>query len=286
MNNNVYTIAVDVRQPPQLTVVTVCKDDIAGLTATIQSVESQSIASRIQHVIIDGASKDSTPSLLEPWGQQMNRNYISEPDTGIYDAMNKGLALAEAPLIWFINAGDVFADPESADEGANAIVSSGANWMFGAVIPVDTCGERAGPTLMPSFSRRRMKWGDVYLNQQALIMRTDFLRSIGGFDSGFVSAGEFEMYLRAMRVDDPTCFHRELVLFKIGGASYTGVDTHFKEMKLARNMHLKPTAIQVMYNTIITIYRLCRNRIGRNGGAVLRPMRDMYLQYRYREMER
>lgn len=92
---------------PLVSVVTVVRNDAAGLARTIDSVASQDY-SRIEYLVIDGASTDETPEVLKSHQAQVNR-WISEPDAGIYDAMNKGAGLASGEYVCFMNAGDTFA---------------------------------------------------------------------------------------------------------------------------------------------------------------------------------
>ena len=92
---------------PLVSVVTVVRNDAAGLARTIDSVASQDYP-RIEYLVIDGASTDETPDVLKSHQAKVNR-WISEPDAGIYDAMNKGARLASGEYVCFMNAGDSFA---------------------------------------------------------------------------------------------------------------------------------------------------------------------------------
>jgi len=78
-------------------IITVTYDAVEWLERTIQSVISQSYPN-IEYIIIDGNSTDGTLDII--------KKYLSEPDGGLYDAMNKGLNLATGDYVWFINAGD------------------------------------------------------------------------------------------------------------------------------------------------------------------------------------
>jgi glycosyltransferase involved in cell wall biosynthesis len=90
---------------PLISVVTVVYNDFNGLKKTVSSVESQ-LYSNIEYLIIDGASTDGTKEYLENY--MIQGKWISRPDKGIYDAMNKGIDLANGDFIIFMNAGDSF----------------------------------------------------------------------------------------------------------------------------------------------------------------------------------
>ena len=95
---------------PKISVITVCYNSAATIADTLRSVAAQNYPN-VEHVIIDGGSKDQTPAIVRAWTQHPVR-FISEPDNGIYDAMNKGIALASGEYIGFLNADDFFADGE------------------------------------------------------------------------------------------------------------------------------------------------------------------------------
>ena len=93
-----------------VTVITVCRNHAKGLEKTIQSVESQTWQEK-EYLVIDGASTDGTMEVIRQHEGSITQ-WISEPDLGIYDAMNKGVRLAQGQWIIFMNAGDTFASTE------------------------------------------------------------------------------------------------------------------------------------------------------------------------------
>ena len=97
------------QQKYSLTIVTVCFNAREGLLRTLESVLSHKkrYPLDIEHLIVDGASTDGTPQLLQQWLEEGKiEAYVSEPDTGIYDAMNKGIRLARGKVLYFLNADD------------------------------------------------------------------------------------------------------------------------------------------------------------------------------------
>ena len=101
----------------QLTVVTVCRNALADLKPTLESVLRQKAKGSIsiEHVVVDGASTDGTPEwLTEQFAAGNIEQYVSEPDRGIYDAMNKGINLARGQVLAFLNAGDTYTDEDLA----------------------------------------------------------------------------------------------------------------------------------------------------------------------------
>ncbi len=91
---------------PLFSIITICYNAEKTIGQTLRSVTSQHY-DRIEYIIIDGASKDKTLDVIAPFKSRI-ACLISEPDKGIYDAMNKGLEKATGDYVWFMNAGDTF----------------------------------------------------------------------------------------------------------------------------------------------------------------------------------
>lgn len=92
----------------KFSIVTVCYNDIENLELTIKSVTDQKNIS-IQYIIVDGGSSDGTKEMIEKYKNKIDV-FISEKDSGIYNAMNKGIGLASGEFINFLNAGDLYSD--------------------------------------------------------------------------------------------------------------------------------------------------------------------------------
>lgn len=96
---------------PKLTVITIVYNNVRDIERTMLSVINQTYAN-IEYVVVDGASKDGTQEVISRYGDRIS-TYISEPDKGIYDAMNKGLKLATADYVLFMNSGDELYAPDT-----------------------------------------------------------------------------------------------------------------------------------------------------------------------------
>ncbi len=90
-------------------IITVCKNEEKRITRTIGSIREQTYKD-YEHIIIDGKSSDNTLEVLDSWKEETDATVISERDSGIYNAMNKGIGLSHGKYIYFLNAGDIFAD--------------------------------------------------------------------------------------------------------------------------------------------------------------------------------
>lgn len=113
----------------KLSVITVCYQAADQLACTLKSVREQTCP-ELEYILVDGGSTDGTLELIERilGGQAL---VISEPDKGIYDAMNKGVSLCQGEYVLFLNAGDTFASRESAKQVVKALVEAHADIVYG-----------------------------------------------------------------------------------------------------------------------------------------------------------
>ena len=96
----IWTIVKVKTLTPTISIITVCLNAVNVIDAAINSVLGQTLPD-IEYIVIDGGSVDGTVALLDKYLQQNKLKYISEPDAGIYDAMNKGIHLATGEWIYF-----------------------------------------------------------------------------------------------------------------------------------------------------------------------------------------
>lgn len=104
----------------KISIITVCFNSDRTIRDTINSVASQ-IYNDIEYIVIDGGSKDRTIEIINANQSEINK-LISEPDLGIYDAMNKGINLSSGEIIGFLNSDDVYYDPYVLEKIANAFM--------------------------------------------------------------------------------------------------------------------------------------------------------------------
>jgi glycosyltransferase involved in cell wall biosynthesis len=160
--------------PPIVTVITVCRNAKDGLLRTEASIRSQADAS-LEWIIVDGDSSDGTQahlkSLREPWVK-----WVSEPDRGIYDAMNKGIRMARGQWLWFLNAGDVFNDDSAVAQVMQA--PQNTEICFGEVL-IEHEGRSLGtrteatPHKLPDILEKNQFRHGMVVSHQAFIVRRE-----------------------------------------------------------------------------------------------------------------
>ncbi len=129
---------------PLFSIITVTYNAASTLPPTLASVMEQT-CDLYEMIVVDGASTDGTLDLLREC-TNANLRWISEPDKGIYDAMNKGIAMAEGEYVIFLNAGDRFASPETLQLLADAAMDDDfPGIIYGQTDIVDSDGRVLGP---------------------------------------------------------------------------------------------------------------------------------------------
>lgn len=136
-------------QPPKFSIITITYNASQWLERTILSVLSQSYPA-IEYIIIDGASTDGTVDIIRQYASGI-ATWVSEPDKGLYDAMNKGLKRATGDYVWFINAGDTLYTADTVQKIAASLKKdvSLPDILYGQTMIVDAEGRQRG--------RRRLK---------------------------------------------------------------------------------------------------------------------------------
>ena len=119
---------------PIISIITVVYNGAQWIEGTIQSVLAQTYP-HVEYLIIDGASRDETLEIVQKYEERISK-IVSEPDRGLYDAMNKGLRLATGDFVWFINAGDRIYAPDTLAK-AVAAGDPKTDILFGEVMIVD-----------------------------------------------------------------------------------------------------------------------------------------------------
>ena len=203
---------------PEITVVSVTRNDLAGIRRTRESVLAQTDVS-IQHIIVDGASTDGTLAWLEREANEDNVIFRSEPDRGIYDAMNKGAALATGELLVFLNGGDRFTRTSTASDVLRDYRQNGWQWAYGVTVLEAPDGSVSRIHQMAPFSRVRLGLGLAAIPHQATWMRTEFFRRVGDFELTAGLSADMEHCWRAGALAEPRVIPEVLAVAEEGGVS-------------------------------------------------------------------
>jgi glycosyltransferase involved in cell wall biosynthesis len=201
------------------TVITVVKNDLVGLRKSRNSLNQQQFKNWT-HLIIDGSSKDGTLKYIKSLPKE-NTIYVSESDTGVYNAMNKAWKMSDPEsYMFYLNARDVFTDPTSLYEAAKALkLSPGSNWgcTTHEEINEDGGGWVCKLVSPPSIPNQLYAYG--YRSHQAVVMKTSFIQSLGGFDETYKIASDWDLIAKAINKEVPLVWTHPIVRFELGGMS-------------------------------------------------------------------
>jgi glycosyltransferase involved in cell wall biosynthesis len=203
---------------PVVSVITVCFNAAATIEACLDSVASQTWRA-IDHVVIDGASSDGTPGILGRHRAGI-ATLVSEPDRGIYDAMNKGVAQARGDFVIFLNADDRFAGPAAlADAMAEIARAPDYDVYYGALeVRHGKHSMRHDPP-PPERALEEMVLG--CLPHQSTLARRAVLHRTGPFDLRWRRHADYDWWLRVL--GDPAIRLRRIdtvvASYALGGAS-------------------------------------------------------------------
>ncbi len=204
---------------PWLTVVTVHKDDIAGLRRTLTSIACQRLEG-VQHLIIDSSSDPlATFACTRDYAALSSTIHCTLPE-GIYPAMNCGVAEAGGLYVMFTNAGDCLADQEVLTNIHDIVIDHSPRWMFGSLTTTNSSGVSAAGHSW-SYSRQKAKRfrNGRFPQQPAMVVQTELLRSVGGFESRFSIAADYRTMLALAQAADPWRLDFAVSHFELGGAS-------------------------------------------------------------------
>ena len=175
---------------PLITVVTVCYNSVDMIEKTLKSVIEQSYSNK-EYVVIDGASTDGTKKIVERYIDSIDF-FMSEPDNGIYHAMNKAVGVAKGEWIIFMNAGDVFVD--------NAVLEK-VSYSLSATIDVlygDILTSRNTELVLKEAPSEIKSMHRMPFCHQAVFTRTSLLRSFP-FDEKYKMSADFKLYKQLNR---------------------------------------------------------------------------------------
>lgn len=206
----------------KISVVTVSYNAATTIAATIASVRAQTHPD-VEHIIIDGASKDGTQAIIERMANNSTR-FVSEPDRGLYDAMNKGIACATGELIGILNADDFFADDHVLANVAEAFIAgSDPDAVLGDIAFVDNGGRVLRRYDSGRFRPSLTRWGWMPAHPGMYLTRAAYAR-VGGYRTDLKIAADFDFVVRAFTLASLRYVHlpRTLVHMRPGGASTDG----------------------------------------------------------------
>lgn len=182
---------------PKITVVTACYNRVDTIRDTIESVLMQDYSGEVEYIIVDGASTDGTSEIIAEYSDRVAR-IISEPDHGMYEALNKGLRLATGDVVGWVHSDDVLFDAHTLSAIAEAFITD-TNFVYADGLFVDnkTPNRVVRNWIGGRHSTWRVRHGWLPLHPTCYVRR-DYLEEVGFYDESFTIAADTEWLLRAL----------------------------------------------------------------------------------------
>ena len=202
----------------RLSIITINRNNATGLEKTLRSVAAQTFK-EFEYIVVDGVSDDNSVEVIKKYELQfVHLKWVSEPDTGIYNAMNKGIRMASSDYIQILNSGDGLASHDVMDQMLEALEKAGApSILYGNMIKCFTDGYQLTDK---GFAGQEITLMGMYtgtLNHNPTYIRRDMFDKYGFYDESLKIVSDWKWYLQA-------------VIFGGEKPQYTDVDVTFFDM--------------------------------------------------------
>ena len=179
----------------KISIITVCFNSAQTIHDTLSAVAAQEGAD-CEHLVIDGASTDGTVEIVRGFRPEVAR-FISEPDGGLYDAMNKGIAAATGEVVGFLNSDDMYADPDVLQKVTQAFASQDVDAVYGDLVYVkrDDMAEVVRYWRSCAYSPGLVERGWMPAHPTFFVRRS-ILQELGGFNTRYRYHADFDLTVR------------------------------------------------------------------------------------------
>ena len=222
----------------KISIITVCKNSEDTIIYTLNSIKSQTYEN-IEHIIVDGNSKDNTIDICKSYSHISK--IFSEPDKGVYDAFNKGIKLATGDVIGFLNADDTFYNENSIQDIVNVFFNNETDIVYGNLDYVNEESKVIRNWISKPYEKGLVKkaWMPAH---PTFYCKKEVYDRLGGYNDSFKIAGDFELCLRFLEINQVPSFYlnKKVVKMLVGGISNSGLKSKwiiFKEELRAFNVN-------------------------------------------------
>ena len=219
----------------KVSIITATYNSEKTLRNTINSVLYQSYKD-IEYIVVDGASKDSTLDIVKSYENLFDGRlrYVSEKDSGLYDAMNKGIRMATGDVIGILNSDDFLSQEDAISWVVQALQDSNVDAVYGDIHYVDDADlSKCVRYYTPKIFRRGLMRLGFMPAHPSFYCKTEVYRENGVFDTTFKQAADFELLLRLIYCKSIRTKYLpiDFVTMRTGGLSTSGFRSHKAIMK-------------------------------------------------------
>ena len=212
----------------KVSIITVCFNSSKTIEETIQSVLSQDYPN-IEYLVIDGGSIDGTQTIIQKY-QGKIASWVSEPDQGMYAAMNKGISMATGDVIGILNSDDVYVSSRAVSELMDVMSNANADVVFADLILVDPNNLNKVLRYYDSgrFQPRKFRWGWMPAHPTVFVKK-EYYDRVGLFALDYQIAADYEMLIRILAIEKAPFAYlpKPMVRMRAGGASTAGLSRNW-----------------------------------------------------------
>jgi glycosyltransferase involved in cell wall biosynthesis len=177
----------------KISIITVCYNSSKTIEKTFQSIKSQSYQN-IEYIVVDGGSSDSTLKIIENYKTNISE-YISEPDKGLYDAMNKGIAKATGEIIGILNSDDIFTDVFVLENIAKFHQENDIDASVGNIIQFNKTGKTVRKYSSKNWTPENLKIGFMPPHP-SIFFKRELFEKYGNYHFNYISGADYELIVR------------------------------------------------------------------------------------------
>jgi len=216
--------------PYKITIITICYNNFNDLRPTVESVINQTYQN-IEYLIIDGGSSDGTLSIINEYRDRIKR-CISEPDKGLYDAINKGMRIATGDIVGLIHAGDRLFDNKVIQKIADHFAVNDIDAMYGHSLLVNSNDLPVRVNKSPEYNKQLIRWGWMP-SHQSIYIRRSVIDRLGYYNLDLHPSSDYEFFLRYFYFNDIRIKRLDefIVRFSLGGRSTKNYFNNLKAQK-------------------------------------------------------
>lgn len=196
-------------------IITITLNSEKYLSETIESVITEEYPLK-EHIIIDGGSIDGTLDIIKSYGDAVR--FISEPDNGISDAMNKGILMSKGNVVAHLHSDDRYTPGTLSKVGEAFLANEGIKWLCGSGDFIDEKGKSIKPIRFKRYSFNRLKTHN-FLVHPSIFIRKEVFDKVGYFDTSLRYAMDYDMWLRIGKEYTPIQTDESLSSFRVHAGS-------------------------------------------------------------------
>ncbi len=240
----------------KISIITVCYNSEQFIKSAIDSILSQTY-NDIEYIIVDGASNDKTVEIIKSYGNKITK-FISEPDKGIYDAMNKGIKMSSGEIVAILNSDDFYTDNNVIRDIATAFSDNSIDGIYGNLLVVyrDNIDKIKRRYEAKKFRVKSLEYG-IMPGHATIFLKRNLFEKYGLYKTNYKIAADFDLLVRMLYTHKIKIHYLPRIILKArtGGVSDNNIFTKFKiskeVLRACKENNLKTNLLKINLRMLI-----------------------------------